>query len=644
MQDLDKFKNEMNLSGQNVYVGHRYVPKIMGDWDNTQIYEPLSIVQYQGNSFTSRQYVPSGIEITNEEYWASTGNYNAQVEQYRQEVRGFDDRISNNESGIENTNTQMKETTPQVYVETFKRLESETDDTGRIKRALAYAKENGIGEVILDSKIYVSNEGIEIPENIILLGTHNTEIQFTHSSGFLFAPHHKSGIKFLTGRAMNDSFNGSLLLLTNEFLRGVDLEDTSVIERCKFQELELFGNYLDTNPNISTNQTVGIHYLADSRLPDTGSGYWGTYIENVMVRHVHTVVHYETIGTGWVNGNYIRDIETINFKHFVRTSKSGDSQGIDMNEITGGNVQPTHHTREIFIDNSNNVYQGINVWDLHLPAYKNASMGVASHLIGVNARHRISKMLLSTAQYPNSFTLLGRFNNSFTGWDLTLSITGEKLGIDSKISIGSNGEVIRRNYGKNNLTNQMIKFYTRTLGDGSKEVYLQSVNTTTTRSLIIWWENSGGFTPTAVYNIAERPNNLEEVVKDTTELVGNLLPYEDIVEGQYHLLGVLPRTSSRLAIEIIGYYPRADAKIWVRGEGVVERKDNNVNSLLSNTNLTFYLKNLDDDSMEVYLKLATSLSVNIRMLYTGSFIPQGEFYRTADGTGMVLIENDTVIE
>ena len=86
MQDLDKFKNEMNLSGKNVYVGHRYAPKIMGDWDNTQIYEPLSIVQYQGNSFTSRQFVPTGIEITNEEFWASTGNYNAQVEQYRQDV------------------------------------------------------------------------------------------------------------------------------------------------------------------------------------------------------------------------------------------------------------------------------------------------------------------------------------------------------------------------------------------------------------------------------------------------------------------------------------------------------------------------------------------------------------------------------
>lgn len=95
MQDLDKFKNEMNLSGKNVYVGHRYVPKVFGEWDNTQIYEPLSIVQYQGASYTSRQYVPVGVELTNEDYWVVTGNYNAQVEQYRQDVRNMENDVSN---------------------------------------------------------------------------------------------------------------------------------------------------------------------------------------------------------------------------------------------------------------------------------------------------------------------------------------------------------------------------------------------------------------------------------------------------------------------------------------------------------------------------------------------------------------------
>lgn len=75
------------------YIGARYVPIFMGEWDNTATYEPLSIVMYQGASYTSRQYVPIGVPITNETFWALSGNYNAQVEAYRQEVLTFDSRI-----------------------------------------------------------------------------------------------------------------------------------------------------------------------------------------------------------------------------------------------------------------------------------------------------------------------------------------------------------------------------------------------------------------------------------------------------------------------------------------------------------------------------------------------------------------------
>lgn len=68
------------------YVGARYVPIIVGEWDRTRTYEPLMVVTYQGNSYTSRQYVPTGIEITNESYWVLSANYNAQVDAYRNEV------------------------------------------------------------------------------------------------------------------------------------------------------------------------------------------------------------------------------------------------------------------------------------------------------------------------------------------------------------------------------------------------------------------------------------------------------------------------------------------------------------------------------------------------------------------------------
>ena len=69
------------------YIGARYVPIFVGEWDNNRTYEPLMVVTYQGASYTSRQYVPAGIKITNESYWVLSANYNAQMEAYRKEVR-----------------------------------------------------------------------------------------------------------------------------------------------------------------------------------------------------------------------------------------------------------------------------------------------------------------------------------------------------------------------------------------------------------------------------------------------------------------------------------------------------------------------------------------------------------------------------
>lgn len=68
------------------YVGARYVPLLLGDWQQNRTYEQLSVVNYLGSSYTSKKPVPAGIEPTNTEYWVLTGNYNAQVEQYRQET------------------------------------------------------------------------------------------------------------------------------------------------------------------------------------------------------------------------------------------------------------------------------------------------------------------------------------------------------------------------------------------------------------------------------------------------------------------------------------------------------------------------------------------------------------------------------
>lgn len=96
--------------GVRQYVGARYVPLFADplEWSSTQGYEPLTVVLHEGNSYTSRQSVPVGIDIDNTAYWAQTGNYNAQIEAYRQEVLAYDGRITANANAIA-AETQARE-------------------------------------------------------------------------------------------------------------------------------------------------------------------------------------------------------------------------------------------------------------------------------------------------------------------------------------------------------------------------------------------------------------------------------------------------------------------------------------------------------------------------------------------------------
>lgn len=79
------------------YIGARYVPNFYEnsdgteDWRSGVEYEPLTIVTYNGNSYTSKKPVPSNIGNPSENtaYWVSTGNYSQQVEAYRQEVQEY---------------------------------------------------------------------------------------------------------------------------------------------------------------------------------------------------------------------------------------------------------------------------------------------------------------------------------------------------------------------------------------------------------------------------------------------------------------------------------------------------------------------------------------------------------------------------
>ena len=95
------------------YVGARYVPKFANpiEWAADTSYEALTIVTFNNASYTSKIQVPPtvGNPANNPKYWALTGNYNAQVEEYRQHVVNYKQET---DTAINNVNaTVQKEVT-----------------------------------------------------------------------------------------------------------------------------------------------------------------------------------------------------------------------------------------------------------------------------------------------------------------------------------------------------------------------------------------------------------------------------------------------------------------------------------------------------------------------------------------------------
>lgn len=143
------------------YVGARYVPKIMGEWDKNIPYEPLSIVTYKGNSFTSKIPVPTKVDINNETYWVNTANYNAQVEEYRREVKLLTCWV-----------------TPQMFGATGNGV---TDDTDAFIQAFTHKT------VLIPNGTYVIKKGLTFAGNIIGADETNTVILFKDLSADEYA-------------------------------------------------------------------------------------------------------------------------------------------------------------------------------------------------------------------------------------------------------------------------------------------------------------------------------------------------------------------------------------------------------------------------------------------------------------------------
>ena len=175
------------------YIGARYVPEFADpyDWDDTREYEPLTVVYSNGNSYTSKQYVPKGIPLTDESYWALTGNYNAQVEQYRRETKAVSDKydtvvktsndalslaqtnekdIASNDAELAGTTDSGLKTLITVETERAKTEESSIDSklTAEVKRATSAENtlSNSIDSEITRAKVAESANATAIQNEV----------------------------------------------------------------------------------------------------------------------------------------------------------------------------------------------------------------------------------------------------------------------------------------------------------------------------------------------------------------------------------------------------------------------------------------------------------------------------------------------
>lgn len=98
----------MPVKANNIYVGARYIPRIMGEYNNETAYEALDIVTSGGVGYISRQPVPAGTAVTNKEYWAMWGSGNAAIDSLTQRVATNETDITALETGLQQTNQKLQ--------------------------------------------------------------------------------------------------------------------------------------------------------------------------------------------------------------------------------------------------------------------------------------------------------------------------------------------------------------------------------------------------------------------------------------------------------------------------------------------------------------------------------------------------------
>lgn len=133
------------------YIGARYVPRFFEnaqggtDWVSGMIYEPLTIVTYNGNSYTSKRTVPAtvGNPSANPGYWAATGLYNSQVEELRQQFENLSSEVQEDKAALQEDMAALQEDMTNLETATDKKLHAVAANRSAYKRIIVIGDSYG---------------------------------------------------------------------------------------------------------------------------------------------------------------------------------------------------------------------------------------------------------------------------------------------------------------------------------------------------------------------------------------------------------------------------------------------------------------------------------------------------------------------
>lgn len=380
------------LAGESMqYIGARYVPKFHEnsvdpdsvEWDANVPYEPITVVSYRGDSYTSKIPVPAtvGNPADNPHYWARTGQFNAAIAALQEEMQAVKLRVTDLET--QNGNETL-ETVAQTLSGAVNELKNGVDtNTGNITT-------NSENIVAINNKI--SNMNYVNVKDFGAVGDGTTDDGDAIREAIAYCNEHGKTLVFNKGTYLYDytsstrvtcniDFNGSTIILDcgstsamQAFLVGVAEVEISITEaelsEFKVTDSRLFNKSFLLDTPISLGQRGGTgdeFFYKKFFITDSNGNFTNDRLEPTLVEGTYRCRNYKPITKG---GFYL--------KNAIVTSKVG---AVDEHPRFIHVIE-----NNVTIENFAMEYEPIenDAYNLPFIAFTRCYNGIAKNIRGVN--------------------------------------------------------------------------------------------------------------------------------------------------------------------------------------------------------------------------------------------------------------------